>query len=202
MATLAAVNQVGESIVAVLRARRDLLAAANQLNSLPAAFPIEHVSAARLATTPPATGLSITCYQITPSEHVKPRLSGRDAPQNATISVELRYLLAAWSPPPAEEQAIAAWAMLELNRHAVLDRSVLLGTDVWERDEIVQLLPDSAPPEQVFRIWDAFGLKYRLSFPFVARVVRIAYGPTADWPAVVATRFGFADADPLTEEPA
>ena len=202
MATLAAVNQVGESIVAVLRARRDLLASTNQLNSLPAAFPIEHVSAARLSTTPPTSGLSLTCYQITPSEHMKPRLAGRDAPQNTTISVELRYLLAAWSPPPAEEQAIVSWAMLELARHAVLDRSALLGGDVWDRDEIVQLTPEAAAPEQVFRIWDAFGQKYRLSFTFIARVVRIAYGPTVDWPAVVATRFGFADADPLTEEPA
>ena len=200
MATLASVNQVGESVAAVLRARRDLMASANQLNSLPAAFPIEHVSAARLGTTPPTGGLSVTCYQIAPSEHVRKPPATRNAAESATIQVELRYLLAAWSAPPAEELAMVTWAMLELARHPVLDRSALLGTDVWERGEIVQLLPEAAPAEQVFRIWDAFGQKYHQSFTFLARVVRITYGPTDEWPAVVATRFGFADADPLTEE--
>jgi len=38
MATLAAVNQVGESIAAMLRSRRDLLAAAGQLAPVPAAL--------------------------------------------------------------------------------------------------------------------------------------------------------------------
>lgn len=202
MATLAAINQVGESIVAVLRARRELLASGGQLNSLPAAFPIEHVSAARLGATPPTSGLSLTCYQVAPCEHLKPRIAGRDAPQNTTLSLELRYLLAAWSAPPVEEQAMISWAMLEMARQPVLDRSVLLGTDVWARDEVVQLLPDAAPAETLFRVFDAFGQRYRLSFTFMARVIRIGYGPQADWPPVVATRFGFADADPVTEEPA
>jgi hypothetical protein len=202
MATLAAVNQLGESVVALLRARRDLLASAGQLNSLPAAFPIEHVSAARIGTTPPTAGLSLTCYHIVPSEHLRAHPAARNPAQSTTISLELRYLLATWSAPPAEEQAMIAWAMLELARHPVLDRSALLGANVWDRDEVVQVLTDVAPPEQVMRVWDSLGQRYRLSFTLTARVVRIGYGPTDEWPAVVATRLGFADVDPLTEEPA
>ena len=38
MAALAAVNSVGESVVALLRARRDLLAAEAQLGPVPAAL--------------------------------------------------------------------------------------------------------------------------------------------------------------------
>lgn len=202
MATLAAVTQVGESIVAMLRTRRDLLAAANQLSSLPAAFDIAHLSAARLGATPPTGGLSITCYQVTPSEHQRQQPPARNAAEATTISVELRYLAAAWPSATADEQAMITWAMLELARQPVLDRSVLLGGDVWERDEIVQLLTDVSPPEQVFRIWDTFQQKYRLSFTFTARVIRIGYGPPEQWPPVVATRIGFADADPLTQAPA
>ncbi len=98
-----------------------------------------------------------------------------------------------------------AWALLELTSHPVLDRSVLQGANVWQRDEIVQLLPDATQPETVFRIWDAFHQPYRLSFTFVARVLRVAFGAPDEWAPVVATRFGFADVDPLTalaEEPA
>jgi hypothetical protein len=202
MATLAAVNQVGESIAALLRARRDLLAAAGQLNSLPAAFDITHLATGKLNSGPPTGGLSITCYQVGPSEYQRQQPGARNAAQSTAVPLELRYLLAAWPPATADEQAMIAWAFLELSRHPVLDRSVLLGANVWDRDEIVQVLPDAVAPEVVFRIWDAFHQPYRLSFTFVARVIRITFGGPDEWAPVVATRFGFADADPLTQEPA
>ncbi len=201
MATLAAVNQVGESIVALLKARRDLLAAANQLNSLPANFPIEHVPTGKLAATPPTAGLSLTCYHLGSSEHLRPHPAARNPGQAAALSLELRYLVAAWSATSAEELSMLSWAMLEVTRHPVLDRSVLRDAAVWARDEIVQVLPDAQPPEAVFRIWDSLQQKYRVSFTFVARVVRVTFGEAQQWPPVVATRLGFADADPLAEAP-
>src|SRR5215207_7242771 len=202
MANFAAVHQLGETLVALLRARRDLLAAAGQLGPLPAAFEIAHLSAAKLGSGPPTAGLSITCYHIGQSEHHSQHAPARNTPQAANISIELRYLLAVWSSATPDEQAMVAWAMLELARHPILDRSVLLGTDVWEREEIVQILPESLPPEAVFRVWDCFQQKYRLSFTFVARVLRISFGTADQWPPVVATRFGFADVDPFAREPA
>jgi hypothetical protein len=50
MAGVAAINQVGESLVALLRARRDLLAAEGRLGPVPPAVEIAHASLARLAT--------------------------------------------------------------------------------------------------------------------------------------------------------
>lgn len=200
MATLAAVNQLGESVAAMLRARRDLLAASGQLGALPAAFDISHLSASKVGAAPPTAGVSITCYQIAPSEHQRSKSSAINPADAASISVELYYLAAAWSASPAEEQAMVAWMMLELARQPVLDRSVLLGAGVWERDEIVQILPQALPPEQVFRVWDALGQRYRLSFTFLARVLRISYPPGPQWPPVVATRLGLADTDPLAQE--
>ena len=202
MATLAAVNQVGESIAALLRARRDLLNSAGQLNSLPSSFDITHLSTGKLASAPPTAGLSITCYQIGPSEYQRQQPGVRNAAASTAVPLELRYLLAAWPAATADEQAMVAWALLELARHPVLDRSALLGAGVWQADEIIQVLPEVTQPETVFRIWDAFHQPYRLSFTFVARVVRIAFGAADEWPPVVASRFGFADTDPLAREPA
>jgi hypothetical protein len=202
VATLAAVNQVGESIVTLLKARRDLLTSASQLNSLPAEFDIAQVTTAKLAASPPASGISITCYQVGPSEYQRQQPPTRNAAASTTVPLELRYLLAAWptgTGGAAEEQALIAWSLLELARHPVLDRSALLGTGVWTPDEIVQVLPDVSQPETVFRIWDAFHQPYHLSFTFVARVVRIGFGAPDEWAPVVATRFGFADANPLAE---
>lgn len=197
MATVASVNSVGESIVAMLRARRDLLAAEGRLGPVPAALAIAHVSLAQLATaaSPPSAGLTLSCTRIAMSDHPRPRTR----PGDASIAVELHYLVAAWSSAPAEEQAILAWSMLELAAHPVLDRSVLVGAGIWERDETVQIVPETAAEDALFRLWAALQLKYRLCTTFRARVIRIGYGATPDWPAVVATRFGFADTDALAE---
>ena len=200
MAGLAAVTQVGESLVGLLRSRRDILAAEARLGPVPAALDISHVSLSRLAAgAEPTAGLTITCYRIAMSDHPTQRVAGRDTSGGASIAVELYYLLAAWPATVADEQAIVSWAMLELAAHPVLDRSVLLGTDVWERDETVQIVPETRSEEALFRIWSAIQHKYRLSATFLARIVRIGYGPGETWPPVVATRLGFADTDPLTE---
>ncbi|HWF76375.1 MAG TPA: Pvc16 family protein [Caulobacteraceae bacterium] len=203
MATLAAVNEVGESVAALLRARRDLLAAAGQLNSLPAAFDITHLSTSKLSSSPPTAGMSLTCYHVGPSEFQRQQPAFRNAAASTAVPLELRYLVAAWPAAPADEQAMIAWSFLELSAHPVLDRSALLGTNVWGRDEIVQLLPDVTQPEALFQIWSTFKQPYHLSFTFTARVIRISFGEADEWPPVVATRFGFADADdPLTQAPA
>ena len=196
MAALAAVNSVGESVVALLRARRDLLAAEAQLGPVPAALDIAHASLSRLATAaPPTAGLTLSCTRIAMSDHPRPRTR----PGDANIALELHYLMTAWSSAPVEEQSILAWAMLELAIHPVLDRSVLVGAGIWERDETVQIVPETATDEALFRIWAALQLKYRLCTTFRARVIRIGYPVTPTWPAVVATRFAFADTDPLAE---
>ena len=203
MATLAAVNQVGESIVGLLRARRDLLAAEGNLAPVPNALDISHLSLGRLATmAEPTSGLTITCYRLAMSDHPTPRTTSRRPETGATIALDLHYLMAAWPSGTADEQAIMTWAMLELAAHPVLDRSLLLGANVWERDETVQIAPDSIPDDALFRVWDAIQHKYRLSTTFRARVVRVRYGPAEAWPPVVATRLGYADADPLLQGPA
>jgi hypothetical protein len=196
MAAIAAVNSVGESVVALLRARRDLLAAEGRLGPVPAAIDIAHASLSRLATAAaPTAGLTLSCTRIAMSDHPSPRTR----PGDAVIAVELHYLLAAWSSAPIEEESILAWAMLELTTHPLLDRSVLVGAGIWEPDETVQIVPETASDDALFRIWAALQMRYRLCTTFRARVIRIGYGATPTWPAVVASRFGFADTDPIAE---
>lgn len=191
MATIAAINSVGESIAALLRARRDLLAADNLLGPVPPALDIAHTSLAKLATAAaPTAGLTLTCTRIAYSDHPRPRTR----PAEVSVALELHYLLAAWSSTPAEEQGILAWAMLELASHPVLDRSLLVGTGIWEPQETVQVVPEELSDDALYRLWGALQIKYRLSTTFFARVVRIGAGAAPDWPPVVASRFAFAPA--------
>jgi hypothetical protein len=202
MAALGAVNLVGESIAALLRSRRSLLAEEGRLDALPPSQDIAHVSVGKLiGNAPPTSGLSVTCYHIARSDHTLGRFASQDPSQGIGISLELSYLLAAWSAAPAEEQALISWAMLELDRYSVLDKGQLVGGDSWERGETIQIVPEDPDPERLFRIWEALKLKHRLSTLFKARIVRIGYGPTGDGLPVAASRFSFAHGDPA-EEPA
>ena len=195
MAGLAAVAQLGESIVAMLVARRNLLAAEGKLGPVPAALDIAQASLGKLATNAePTAGLTLTCTRIAMSDHPAPRAPTRDAASGASIALEVSYLLTAWSSG-AEEQSVLSWAMLELAAHPILDRSVLIGAPgVWAPEETVQIVPETLTDDALYRLWGILQHKYRLSTTFRARVLRINYGPGQTWPAVVASRFGFADA--------
>jgi hypothetical protein len=200
MAGLDAVHQVGESVVALLRARRNLLAAAGALGPVPSSLDIAQVGAGALGTpTPPTGGLTVTCYQATTSDHAPPRPEARQRADRAVAALELAYLVVPWSSDAREAHGVLAWAFLELGRYAVLDRSLLTGAGVWERDETVQIVPEPATAEDLFRIWSALQLRYRLCATFRARVIRIRYDVEDPGPPVVASRFDLRDADPLTE---
>ncbi|HEX5182413.1 MAG TPA: Pvc16 family protein [Allosphingosinicella sp.] len=200
MAELGAVNQVGESIAALLRSRRELLAAEGRLTPVPPSQDIKHVSISALAgASPPSSGLTISCYHMIRSEYPVGRRPMEDPSRGMGISLDLSYMMVSWSSITEEEQALLSWAMLELNRYPTLAYGQLQGTDIWSRDETVQIIPEDADPERIFRIWDALKQRLRLTALFKARVVRIGYGDIPDGPPVVASRFQFAHGDPVTE---
>ena len=199
MAKVGAVHLVGESIVGLLNQRRALLAQEGVLAPVPATQDIAHVPVAKLvSTTPPTSGLSLTCYHIARSDHRRRVVAGGNRSERIGISLELHYLLACWSGTASDELALMSWAMLELNRFSTLGAGQLLG-DVWDRDEMIQLAPGDETPDQLARLWEGFKSKYRLSATYRARVVRIGYGTGQDSLPVVASRFSFADGDVALE---
>lgn len=205
MAGLAAVNQVGEAVAGLLRARRDLLTAEGRLGPVPAALAINQASLSGFAVQPePTAGCTLTCYRIAMSDHPTQRAAPRDATAAAVLSVELRYLVTAWAASAADEQAIISWVMLELFACPLLDQSLLPRDGSWARGESVQIVPDSVTDDALFRLWGALQHKLRLCATFTARVVRIGYGGYADYPPAVASRFAFDSIDPaaVAMEPA
>ena len=203
MASLGSAHLVGESIAALLRSRRALLVAEDRFDTLSTSAEIAHVSIAKLSgTSPPTSGLSISCYHIGRSDHPVGRQAMQDPSREAGISLELSYIMTSWSSTPDEEQSLLSWAMLELNRYAVLDRAQLLDGargPSWERGETIQIVPEDADSDRLFRLFEGLKQKYRLSTLFKARILRIGYGPSRDFLPVVASRFAFSDSDPVLE---
>lgn len=78
--------------------------------------------------------------------------------------------------------------MQQLETNPVLDSAILSKSADWDATETVQLIPANLSLEDILRIWDALGPKYRLSIAYLARFVRVDRQIKPAGP-VVATRF-------------
>lgn len=109
------------------------------------------------------------------------------------LGLDLHLLLTIWADDADDEHILLAWAMRELHQHAFLDQSSLSAEAGWAVDEQINLVPAELPPEEIARIWEAAHRGYRLSYPFIGRLVRIDADQLPGGAPVVATRFLYSD---------
>ena len=134
--------------------------------------------------------VSLFLHRVTINNHLR---NTRAAPALGPLGVDLHLLLTIWADDADDEHILLGWAMRELHQHAFLDRSSLSEIAQWAIDEQILIAPAELPPEEMARIWEAAHRGYRLSYPFIARVVRIGPDVTPDAAPVVATRFSYTD---------
>jgi hypothetical protein len=138
------------------------------------------------------TTLSLYLYRVTMNEHLRnvPR-TNHSFDATAPLAVDLHYLMTVWANNALAEQTILSWAMSELYRHPILDKSSLSAEADWDKADFIQLIPAELSNEDIMRIWDAIDPPYHLSVSYVARVVRIDVDAFESSRAVVATRFSY-----------
>lgn len=134
--------------------------------------------------------ISLWLYRVTHNEHL------RNAPRRPDFNhlapplhLDLHYLLTVWADNALAEHTLITWAMDRLHRNPVLDASTLSPEGGWSADDRLQVLPQEMPVEEMMRVWDAVDPGYRLSVPYVVRVVRVDPDTEPDRGPVVATRF-------------
>jgi len=142
--------------------------------------------------------LSIFLHRITLNENFRSATRLQDMPaKQPTVFLDLHYLLTYWGTSAQAEQTILGWTVQQLQSSPILDRSILSSDGGWDSTESVQLVMADLSLEDILRIWDALGPKYRLSVAYLARVVRIDR-PVTDAPPVTATRFTWQQKDEVT----
>lgn len=159
---------------------------------------IKQISSGELALEEPVTedpALSLYLYRIGLNEHLRnrgPAHGPSDA--RAPLSLDLHYLLTVWAATPDNEQTILGWALRQLHTLPALDASSLLPEGGWDPGDVIHVLPAEISTEDMMRIWDAVKPTYRVSFPYIARVVRIdpKESEVAEQP-VVKTQLVFSD---------
>lgn len=186
MADFQAIHSVGSSVVKYLR------------NAYPDSLPscdFVLISSGEMAEDKDLpTTLSLYLYRLGINEHLRNRGLANGSPDaRGPLSLDLHFLLTVWAKTASEEQVILAWALRQLHSIPVLDVSSLSPEGGWDPGDVVHLIPAEISNEDMMRIWDAVTPSYRLSFPYIARVVRIDPERSEDGRPVVATRLAVTD---------
>lgn len=101
-------------------------------------------------------------------------------PERYQLSLELRFLLTAWGTDAVGEHQMLEECIGYLDRHAILSGDYLEESVSWPEGTALKVTLESLPTEDLMRIWDAFGSSYRLSVPYVVRMIRLAPVARAD----------------------
>ena len=192
MANLYSIHSVSTSLMTYLR------------NAYPEPLRTQHhcafsvLSSGELAKLDePDTMVSFYAYRVAINEHMRNQRPVASATvSRPPLAVDIHFLLTIWAGSAVDEHLICGWVMSQLNLHPVLDASFLSADGGWRPDELVQIIPTELSIEDMMRIWDAFAPSYRLSLPYVARVVSIEPVEEGGALPVVATRFGYSDEEP------
>lgn len=122
--------------------------------------------------TPPA--LSVYLYRVDFNKTMRAAWSAVGSQQDrAILPLDLHYLITPWAANAQHEQLILGRAMQYLEAFPILSGPLLDPTVEWAPNEAIQLVLDELSTEAVMRIFDSLPTDYRLSVPYLARVVRI-----------------------------
>ncbi len=139
--------------------------------------------------------VTVFLHRITLDENFRSATHIQDEPnKRALLYLNLHYLITYWGTDPQAEQTVLGWTMQQLRSASVLDNSILTPAGIWDPTESIQFVPADLSLEDILRIWDALGPKYRLSLCYIARVVRIDVSrQVSPEPLVIANRFQYQD---------
>ncbi len=97
----------------------------------------------------------------------------------AHLPLDLHYLLTAWAKNAEWEHRILGSAMRGLEETPILSGPQLDASNAagWAPTESLQIVPEEMTTEAVMRTFDSLETSYRLSVPYVVRIVRLESSP-------------------------
>lgn len=136
--------------------------------------------------TPPV--LTIFLVRVEPNRVMRAAWSGVGSyDQRSHLPLDLHYLLTPWAANAEHEQCILGSAMRCLEEIPILSGPLLDTTHDpgWATDEAIQITPGDDGPDGIMRVWDTLNTDFRLSVPYVARIVRIDGAAPPEGPPVM-----------------
>jgi hypothetical protein len=106
------------------------------------------------------------------------------------LPLDLHFLLTPWASDADSELRIVGRAMQALDTTPILSGPLLLGYGEFAPSESVQLVVEDVSTEAVMRTFDSLPTDYKLSVPYLARIVRVDSKVSAASPPVLSVVSG------------
>lgn len=118
--------------------------------------------------------ISLFLYRVDINRHTRAAWSAVSHQSGKVhLPLDLYYLLTPWAANAEFEYRILGQAMECLERNPILSGPLLYPSGNWSGNEAVQLCVPEMSTEDLMRIYDSLPVEYKLSVPYMARVVRI-----------------------------
>lgn len=129
--------------------------------------------------------VSLYCYRICVDRETRPGWSAVASVDGIPrLPVRMHFLLAAWDTVVESELEWLGLAAQVLETEPVLTGPALDPSGEWEPGDAVHTTADELPLDSMSEAFEALTTKYRLSLPYVARVIRINGRPGVTDPRV------------------
>ncbi len=118
--------------------------------------------------------LSIFLYRVDFNKVMRAAWAGASAQDGRShLGLDLHYLITPWGKNAEDEHRILGRAMQCLESTPILTGPLLHSSGEWDGGESIQLVLEEVSTEAVMRTFDSLPTDYRLSVPYIARVMRL-----------------------------
>lgn len=129
--------------------------------------------------------VSVYCYRVCVDKETRPGWSAVSSVDGVSRTpLRMHILIAAWDTFVESELEWLGLAVQTLERDTILTGPMLHPSGEWQPGDAVQVVSDDLPLDSMSEAFEALTTKYRLSLPYVARVIRIDGRQRADGEAV------------------
>ncbi len=174
MADFAGLAAAGRSIRNLLEARfeeQQPLASGNTSVRLARAEDFETANFAQFVARPAVT---LFFYRVDYNKTMRAAWSAVGAYDGRSrLALDMHFLLTAWAANAEEELRILGRTMQALEDTPIISGPLLAGGAGWAPDECLQMVLGDMDSETLVRLFETLPIRYRLSVPYVARVLRV-----------------------------
>lgn len=118
--------------------------------------------------------LSIFLYRVDFNKVMRAAWSGASVQDGRShLGLDLHYLITPWAENAEDEHRVLGRAMQCLETTPILSGPLLHSSGEWDAGESIQLVLEEVSTEAVMRTFDSLPTDYRLSVPYIARIMRL-----------------------------
>lgn len=128
----------------------------------------------KVANSIGSPALSIFLYRVDFNKSMRAAWSAvSEQDGRSHLALDLHYLITPWAENAEDEHRVLGRAMQCLETTPILTGPLLHSSGEWDSGESLQVVLEEVSSEAVMRMFDSLPTDYRLSVPYIARVMRL-----------------------------